>query len=240
MKNTKQHKGTGHRQRLREKFLCSGLDGFHDYEVIELLLTLATPRKDCKETAKSALKRFQTLQGVLDASPESLQEIKGIGPNNLFGIKLVKAVSERYMEKKLISKDPIRSSRELFDYLHHSISNKNKECFMVIFLDAQNKVISVKTLFEGTLTASCVYPREVVKEALKQHAAALVFAHNHPSGETRPSKEDIAITKDLIFACRLMGITVHEHIIVGGSSYFSFADQGHIAEMNRDFDRNRM
>ena len=106
----KPHKGEGHRGRLREKFLTSGLDGFHDYEVIELLLTLATPIKDCKEQAKAVLKRFKTLQGVIEAPPEDLQEIKGIGPKNVFGIKFVSAVAERYLKKKVIKKDPIRSS----------------------------------------------------------------------------------------------------------------------------------
>ncbi|MBW1860230.1 MAG: hypothetical protein JRI70_09220, partial [Deltaproteobacteria bacterium] len=107
------HKGEGHRQRLREKFLTSGLEGFHDYEVIELLLTLATPGKDCKDRAKAALKRFKTLQGVIEASSEELQEIKGIGPKNVFGIKFARAVAERYLQKKLVTKDPIHSSKEL-------------------------------------------------------------------------------------------------------------------------------
>jgi len=106
----KPHKGEGHRGRLREKFLTSGLDGFHDYEVIELLLTLGTPRKDCKDQAKAALKRFKTLQGVLEASPEELREIKGLGPKNIFRIKLIQAVAGRFLLKKLIRKDPIRSS----------------------------------------------------------------------------------------------------------------------------------
>ena len=106
----KPHKGEGHRERLREKFLTSGLDGFHDYEVIELLLALATPRKDCKDQAKAALKRFKTLQGVIEAPPEHLQEIKGIGPKNIFGIKFVRAVAERYLQKKLIRSALQRSS----------------------------------------------------------------------------------------------------------------------------------
>ncbi|MEA3280040.1 MAG: UPF0758 domain-containing protein, partial [Thermodesulfobacteriota bacterium] len=101
----KPHKGAGHRQRLQDKYLASGLSGFHDYEVIELLLTLATPRKDCKDAAKAALKRFKTLQGVLEASPEELCKVNGIGPKNLFGIKLIKSVADRYLKKKLIKKD---------------------------------------------------------------------------------------------------------------------------------------
>jgi len=230
------HKGEGHRERLREKFLTSGLDGFHDYEVIELLLTLATPRKDCKDQAKAALKRFKTLQAVIEAPPEQLQEIKGIGPKNIFGIKLVQAVAERYLQKKLIKKDPIRSSKELFEYLYHSLRDKKREIFKVVFLDAQNKIIAIEDLFEGTLTASSVYTREVVQTALRHHAAGLFLVHNHPSGEPRPSSEDRLITRELIHACRVMGITVHEHLIIGDNTYFSFADQGYIAEMNREYE----
>lgn len=148
----KPHKGEGHRKRLREKFLASGLDGFHDYEVIELLLTLGTPRKDCKDQAKAALKRFETLQGVLEALPEELREIKGLGPKNIFGIKLIQAVAERFLQKKLIRKDPIRSSKELFDYLYYSLRDKKREVFKAVFLDAQNRIIAIEDLFEGTLT----------------------------------------------------------------------------------------
>ena len=232
----KPHKGEGHRKRLRERFLAAGLDGFQDYEVIELLLTLGTPRKDCKDTAKEALTRFKTLQGVLEASPMELCEVTGIGTKNLFGIKLIKAVADRYLEKKLISKDPINNSKELFDYLYHSIRDKNREFFKAIFLDSKNRVIATETLSEGTLTASSVYPREVVHAALNHHAAAVIFAHNHPSGDSKPSQDDIAITRQLVFAGRVMGIMVHEHIIIGNNQYFSFADQGYIAQMNREYD----
>jgi len=236
MKKDKPHKGEGHRQRLRERFLTAGLDGFQDYEVIELLLTLGTPRKDCKDSAKEVLTRFKTLQGVLEASPKELCEVAGIGPRNLFGIKLIKAVADRYLEKKLISKDPINNSKELFDYLYHSIRDKNREFFKAIFLDSKNRVIATETLSEGTLTASSVYPREVVHAALNHHAAALIFAHNHPSGDSKPSQDDVAITKQLVFAGRVMGIMVHEHIIIGNNQYFSFADQGYIAHMNREYE----
>ena len=236
MEKDKPHKGEGHRQRLRERFLTAGLDGFQDYEVIELLLTLGTPRKDCKDSAKELMTRFKTLQGVLEASPKALCEVTGIGPKNLFGIKLIKAVADRYLEKKLISKDPINNSKELFDYLNHSIRDKNREFFKAIFLDSKNRVVATETLSEGTLTASSVYPREVVHAALNHHAAALIFAHNHPSGDAKPSQDDVAITKQLVFAGRVMGIRVHEHIIIGNNQYYSFADQGYIANMNREYE----
>jgi DNA repair protein RadC len=107
---------------------------------------------------------------------------------------------------------------------------------MVIFLDSKNRVLAMDTLFEGTLTASGVYPREVIRAALQHHAAALIFAHNHPSGEPRPSAEDVAVTRQLVFAGRVMGITVHEHLIIGENRYYSFADQGHLARMNSEFE----
>ncbi len=237
MSNEIPHKGAGHRKRLRDKFLNSGLSGFHDYEVIELLLTLATPRKDCKEPAKAALRKFNTLHGVLEASPMSLCEIPGIGPKNIFGLKLIKAVSDRYLEKKLIKKEVLNDSRSLFDYLFHTMRDKHRECFNAIYLDAKNKTISTETLFTGTLTASSVYPREVVTAALNNHAAAIIFAHNHPSGDPDPSKEDIAVTRKLVFACKAVGIMVHEHIIIGENRYFSFADEGYIARINNEFER---
>ena len=231
------HKAAGHRQRLREKFLKSGLDGFHDYEVIELLLTFATPRKDCKDAAKAALKKFKTLQGVFEASPQELCEVDGIGPKNLLGIKLIKAVSERYLARKLEKKNALNNSKELFDYLYHTMRDKPRECFQVVFLDAKNRVIGTDTLFEGTLTASAIYPREVVLAVLSQNAAAVIFAHNHPSGDPKPSLDDINITRQLVFASRVLGITVHEHLVIGNNRYFSFADQGYITRMNAEFDK---
>jgi DNA repair protein RadC len=240
MKQNRSHKGEGHRQRLRERFLASGLDGFHDYEVIELLLTLAMPRKDCKDAAKESLLRFKTLQGVLEAAPRELCRVNGIGPKNFFGIKLIKAVADRYLKKKLIHKDAINDSKALFDYLYHSIGDKNREFFKVIFLDSKNQVIAADTLSDGTLTASSVYPREVIQTALSHDAAALIFAHNHPSGDPKPSSEDVAITRQLVFACKVMGLVAHEHIIIGDNRYFSFADQGYIERMNREFEKLRI
>jgi len=230
------HKGEGHRQRLQKKFLTSGLSGFHDYEIIEFLLTLATPRKDCKDAAKALLKRFETLQGVFEASAGELQEIKGIGPKNLLGLKLIKAAADKYLEKKLIQKNPLNNSKELFQYLYHRIRDKNRECFLAVFLNARNRVLATEVLFEGTLTASSVYPREVIQAALNHKAAALIFSHNHPSGDTQPSHDDIALTRRLVFAGKVMGITVHDHLIIGDNGHFSFADQGYIARMNQEFE----
>ena len=232
---TEKHKGEGHRRRLREKFMEAGLTGFHDYEVVELLLTLATPRKDCKDAAKAALEKFKTLQGVVEASVTDLCAVQGIGPANAFGIKLIQAVADRYLEKKVIMSDPLSNSSALFDYLYLTMGSKDRESFKALFLDAKNRITGTETLFTGTLTASSVYPREVVRAALDRSAAAVIFAHNHPSGDPEPSPADFSITRQLVFACQTMGITVHEHIIICNNRYYSFADQGHIARMNQEF-----
>jgi len=225
----------GHRRRLREKFIKSGLKGFHDYEIIELLLTLGTPQKDCKQQAKEAIKRFKTLRGVLEAPSEELQGIDGIGPHNAFGIKLVQEVAREFLKERILDKPLCRSSQQAFDYLYHSMRDLKKEVFKVIFLDAQNQVIEVEDLFEGTLTLSAIYPREVIKSAIKHNAASLIFAHNHPSGNPEPSRGDKEITQDLVFAGSIMQIKVLDHIIIGNDRYFSFADEGLIEEYELDF-----
>jgi DNA repair protein RadC len=237
MSKASSHQREGHRKRLREKFLSSGLAGFHDYEVIELLLTLGTPRKDCKPAAKAALNRFKSLQGVFEASKAELCRVEGIGPKNVFGIKLIKAVAQRYLEKKLLGKETIHNSRDLINYLNSYIRDRNRESFVMILLDAKNRVLATQTLSEGTLTASSVYPREIVRTALEHHAAAVIFAHNHPSGDTKPSHEDISITRQLVFACKVMGIQVHEHLIIGGDGHFSFADEGRLNQMKMELEK---
>ncbi len=204
----------GHRQRLREKFLKSGLEGFHDYEIIELLLTLGTPRTDCKQPAKNALKKFGSLKAVLEAQIEDLKEIKGIGDKNVFGLKITQAVSRRYLADKVIDKDFIHSAEEVMEYLKHNMRDKNKEVFLVIYLNGRNQILKMEELFEGTLTTSAVYPREVIKRALANNAAALVFVHNHPSGNSNPSQDDIALTKQLKQATEAIDIYIHDHLII--------------------------
>ena len=225
----------GHRERLREKFLKSGLKGFHDYEIVELLLTLGTPRRDCKQPAKEAIKRFKGLRGVLSAPPEELQKIKGIGPGNTFGIKLVQETAAEFLKEQIRDKVYCRSSKEVFNYLYISMRDLKKERFTVMFLDAQNQVIQVKDLSDGTLTASAVYPREIIRDAISHNAAALVFAHNHPSGNPEPSDNDKQITRDLVFAANTIQMKVLDHIIVGDNCYFSFADEGLIEKFEQHF-----
>jgi DNA repair protein RadC len=224
----------GHRNRLRERFFRHGLDGFHDYEVVELLLTLATPRKDCKPAAKAAMKKFGTLQRVFEASVAELCEVDGLGEKNTLGIRLMKEVADRYLEKKILHRNPINNAKALFDFLYHRLRDQSRECFLVLYMDAKNRVNAVETLFEGTLTAASVYPREVVKAALQHRAAAVIFAHNHPSGDPSPSPEDIQITRQLFFACSVVGISVHEHIVIGDNTYFSFADAGKMEQIRRE------
>jgi len=225
-RSKKKHKGQGHRKRLREKFLKGGLEGFLDYEIVELLLSLGTPQRDCKEQAKQALRKFKTLSGVMEASEKSLQEIKGVGPHNIFGLKFVQQVSRRFLKERMMRRPVCRSSREVFDYLYHSLRDLKKEKFKVIFLDTKNQILEEKTIFEGTVDSSAVYPREIIKDALRHDASSLIFVHNHPSGDPEPSASDREITKELVFAAKVMQIKVLDHIIIGNNRYYSFADQG--------------
>jgi DNA repair protein RadC len=225
----------GHRARLREKFLRSGLTGFLDCEVVELLLTLGTPRRDCKEPAREALREFKSFRGVLEASAGDLQRVPGIGPRNLLAIRLVHEVSRRFLKDRMMGRPVCHSSREVFDYLTHALRDLKREQFKVIFLDPKNQVIEEKTLFEGTVDSSAVYPREVIGDALRYGASALIFAHNHPSGDPEPSACDRDITRDLVFAARVVQIRVLDHIVIGNNRYFSFADQGLIEEYDLMF-----
>ena len=216
----------GHRQRLREKFLNSGLDGFHDYEIIELLLTLGTPRTDCKQPAKDALKKWGSLKAVLEAPPKELKKIKGIGDHNVFGLKLTQDVARRYLADRIVDMDYIQSSEDVLNYLRHNLRDKSQELFMVIYLNGRNQILKMETLFEGTLNTSAVYPREVVKKALENDASALVLVHNHPSGNPSPSQDDLTITKKLKEAAKTIDIYIHDHLIIAGNDVYSFSDHG--------------
>ena len=225
----------GHRKRLREKFVKSGLKGFHDYEIIELLLTLGTPRKDCKQQAREAIKRFKTLRGVLEATPEELQQIDGIGSGSAFGIKLVQEVAREFLKEKIIAQPVYKSSQEIFDYLYHSMRDLKKEVFKVIYLNSQNQIIEIDDLLSGTINSGVIPPREVIEGAIKHNATSLIFAHNHPSGNPQPSDNDRELTRDLVYAASIMRIKVLDHIIIGNNTYFSFAGDGLIDEYELDF-----
>ena len=225
----------GHRKRLREKFIKSGLTGFADYEVVELLLSLGTPRKDCKPLAKEAIKKFKTLRGVLSASMEELQQIKGIGPHSAFGIKLMQDVAREYLKEQIIDKPVFQSSQEIFDYLYHSMRDLKKEVFKVIYLTSQNQIIDTSDLFGGTVNSAAVVPRQIVEQALAHNAAALIFAHNHPTGVCEPSESDKDITRDLVFAAGTVQIKILDHLIIGNNRYYSFAGEGLISQYEMDF-----
>ena len=225
----------GHRKRLRDRFIKGGLASFHDYEIVELLLSLGTPRKDCKHQAKEAIKRFKTLRGVLEAPPEELQQIEGIGPHSAFGIKLVQEVARAFLKEKIMDKPIYKSAQEIFDYLYHSMRDLRKEVFKVIYLNSQNQIIETVDLFEGTVNSSAISPRQVVEDALKHNATSLIFVHNHPSGNPQPSKNDKEVTRDLVYAGSIMRIRVLDHIIIGNNKYFSFAGEGLIEEYELDF-----
>jgi DNA repair protein RadC len=230
-----QKKGAGHRSRLRDKFFRRGLEALTDDEILELLLTLGTPRRDCKETARNLLKTFGSLPAALEAEPDQLRQVKGIGPNNSFAIHFVQAVARRYLKKRSRSRTFLRSSGAVADYLVHAMCGLNKEVCQAVFLDAAHAVLEVKTLSEGTLNSNTVYPRELIKLALDCHAAALVIAHNHPSGNLSPSSEDLNLTRHLYRACRLVNINLLDHLIVGADAdFFSFADQGLMTRIRED------
>ncbi len=225
----------GHRKRLREKFLRSGLGGFHDYEIVELLLTLGSPRRDCKGPAKEAIKRFKTLRGVLEAPPQELQAIEGIGPHNVFGIRLVQEAAREFLKERITQKPAYKSSKEVFDYLYHSMRDLRKEVFKVIYLTRRTEIIETIDLFRGTLEGIPIAPREVVEHALRLGASAMIFAHNHPSGDPKPSKTDKQLTRDMVFIGNVMQIKILDHIIIGDNEHFSFAEAGLIEKYKDDF-----
>ena len=227
-----QKKGKGHRQRLRDRFLERGLDGFSDAEVLELLLSFGTPRSDCKDSARSALEHFGSLAAVLEAPMSALQKIKGIGPKNGFAIHFIQAVARRYLKKRLFGKRYLHSSSEVRDYLLHRLRGLKKEVLIVIYLDSSHAILNTETVAEGTLNVNTVYPRELVKKALQENAAAMVIAHNHPSGSLDPSPQDLQLTRTLFLLGSLMQMQLLDHIIIDDGS-FSFADQGLMGEISR-------
>ncbi len=231
-----QKRGQGHRERLRKKFLQGGLERFSDEEVVEFLLTLGTPRGDLKIPSRQALKLFGSISGVLSAPLEKLTQIKGIGPKNATYLKLVHQVARRYLRDRAKRKAFFGSSQAVFDYLFHTMRDLKREVFKVLFLNRKNELILDQDMFLGTLTGSAVYPREIMTLALEQKAAALVLVHNHPSGDPTPSAEDKRLTRDLVWAAKLLAVQVLDHLIIGHDTYFSFADQGFIKSLYREYD----
>lgn len=208
------HKGAGHRKRLRERFLNSGLEGFLDYEIVELLLTLGTPMKDCKPMAKEAIKKLKSLSGVINAPLIELQKIKGIGPSNAFGLKLFKSIAERLAREKLPKKISLDSTKKVADYLINKIGSKKKEYFVVLYLNARNQLVYEEVVSIGTLNAHLEHPREIFKPAIDYLAASIIVAHNHPSGNAEASEDDIEIFSDLKKVGEIIGIVVLYSLII--------------------------
>ena len=236
------HPGNGHRGRLRDRFLQNGLDGFLDYEVVELLLTLATPRRDCKQQAKAAIKHFGSLKAVLSANKEDLQKVKGLGPSNILGILLMRAVAKKYLESKAVSsmQEPVSSSDELYNLLHFEFEGRKKEFFFIVYLDVQNRILDMEIPFKGSLNATHVYARELINKAMQVQASAVLLAHNHPSGNIKPSDNDIQLTYTLFTAFRAVDIHLLEHLIIGREgAYYSFADQGYFERFTREYEASR-
>ena len=220
----------GHRQRLREKFKQAGLSKFTDEEIIELLLTFGTPRRDCKQIARNLLKEMGTIRAVFEAEEAALAKIEGVGPNNIVAIKFIYSVAGEYLEQSLIGREYLSSSQKVYKYLRHHMENLNKEIFKVIYLDSANGVLALEDGAQGTVGAAFVHPREVIERALNLKANGLVFAHNHPSGRAKPSPADFRLTRQMIHAAHLVEMRVIDHLIIGkGSEYFSFRDQGHLS-----------
>lgn len=230
-----QDRGEGHRQRLRDKFLEQGIQAFTDSDIVELLLTFGTPRSDCKAAAREALARFKTLPAVLDAAPAQLQQIKGIGPKNIFALQFIQGVARRYLRQRIVGKQYVHSSRAVADYLIHSMRGLEHEVLTVVFLDAAHAIIDSAVVAEGTVTVNTVYPRELVKQALARNAAALILAHNHPSGSLSPSRQDEELTRSLHLVCSFMHINLLDHLIIGGGDeVYSFADHGLMTKIRDD------
>lgn len=175
------------------------------------------------------------MRGVLEASSEELQKINGIGPHSAFGIKLVQEVAREFLKEKIIARPVYKSAQEIFEYLYHSMRDLKKEVFKVLYLNSQNQITEAADLFTGTISSSAVSPREVVEDAIKNNAAALIFVHNHPSGNPQPSKNDKELTKDLVYVGSITRIKVLDHIIIGDNQFFSFAGEGLIEEYELDF-----
>ncbi|MBI5191452.1 MAG: DNA repair protein RadC [Nitrospirae bacterium] len=215
-----------HRTRMKEKFRKSGLDGFHEYEALELLLTYAIPRRDVKPLAKGLMEKFGGFQGVLDAPIEELEAFPGIGEHSAILLKVARDCSDFYLKKKAIKKSRVCCAPDLINYCRMSMAGLKDEQFRVVFLNTQNEIIEIETIQEGTIDQSVVYPRKVMERALYHKAAALIFVHNHPGGKVRPSYADKEITASLVTAAKAMDIEVHDHLIIGKEGYYSFRDSG--------------
>ncbi|MFV0627381.1 MAG: RadC family protein [Alphaproteobacteria bacterium] len=216
----------GHRQRLRERFLSGGGKSMPDYEFLELILTIAIPRRDVKPLAKKLVTKFKSFAGVINAPMEELLEFEGIKENSATVLKIIKEAAIRLNWQVLNNSDePVINNWDvLIDYCRSSMGHQEFEEFKIIFLDSKLKVIGEESQQRGTIDQVAIHPREVIKSAMMKGASAIILIHNHPSGNTTPSKADIDITKKINAAAEAMNIRVLDHIIISKKDYYSFKD----------------
>ncbi len=216
----------GHRARLRRRLLQGGADALADHEIIEYLLMTVIPRRDVKPIAHALMRRFGGLAGVLNADPAALAGHPGLGETSAAGLKIV-SLAARRLAREQVDRQPVLGSwQALIDYLHIDMAHLTVERVRVLYLNAQNVLIHDEHVCDGSLDEAAIHPREVIRRALDLGAAALILAHNHPSGSPEPSRADIQITNRIAEAGRLLGIVVHDHVIIGRQGHVSLRAKG--------------
>jgi len=217
-----------HRKRLRSRFMEGGAQAMPDYELLELVLFRAIPRQDVKPLARLLLDTFGDFNRVVTAAPARLAMVKGVGEAVIQELKIVEAAAQRMMRSKVMNQPVLSSWSALLDYCHTAMSHRETEQFRILYLDRKNVLIADEEQAKGTVDHVPVYPREVVKRALELNASALILVHNHPSGDPTPSDADITMTLQVQDACRALGITLHDHLIIGKSRELSFRSSGYL------------
>ena len=216
----------GHRQRLRERFVGAGPGALADYELLELLLFPALPRSDVKPLAKALIERFGGFAGVINADLKDLRAVPGLGETSSIALKAVQAAVQRVLRAQVIERPVLSSWQGVLDYCHAAMAHAKIEEFRLLFLDRKNALIADEVQQRGTVDHTPVYPREVVKRALDLGASAIILVHNHPSGDPTPSKADIEMTREVAKAAKLLGIEVHDHLIIGRNGQTSLRGLG--------------
>lgn len=216
----------GHRKRMRAKLLDSGPDSFRDYEILEMALWAASPRGDTKPLAKMLIEAFGDFARVISADPERLAEVPGIGEAAIAQIKLLDAAAVRLARARVMNRNVLSSWQSLIDYCRASKQYKKTEEFHILFLDRKNVLVADEVQQKGTVDHTPVYPREIVKRALQLEASALIMVHNHPSGDTTPSRADIDMTKQVLEAAKAVGVVLHDHLVIGAGEPYSFRSNG--------------
>lgn len=216
----------GHRQRLKDRFMRDAGASLHDYEMLELVLFLAKPRAEVKPLAKALIARFGSFADVIAADAKELVAVKGVGENTAVALKTIQAAAIRLAREQVMNQPVISSWQKLLDYCRASLAFAKTEEFRVLFLDRKNVLIADEMQQTGTVDHTPVYPREVVKRALDLGASAIIMVHNHPSGDPTPSKGDVEMTKEVREACEKLGISLHDHLIIGKRGHASFKSLG--------------